>query len=178
MLRRIESIKKSPFSLSLLSGVLLVLIQPPVSLSYLAFFALIPLFYSMDEENLRQSFIRGFVAGIACYLGLIYWAFVAVHKYGGINIYLSFLILMLFVLYMALYTACFTLGIALCRERFSIPIYLSAPPVWVDSRVPEGFPSSRGSRGAISPIPSITFSPSFRSLPLPAHISFPSFWWP
>ena len=131
MLRRLESIKKSPFSLPLLSGVLLVLIQPPVSLSYLAFFALIPLFYSLDEINLRQSFIRGFVAGIASYLGLIYWVIVAVNKYGGINIYLSFLILMLFVLYMAVYTACFALGIAFFRKGFSVPIYLSAPPAWV-----------------------------------------------
>ena len=68
---------------------------------------------------------------MACYLGLIYWVIVAVNKYGGINIYLSFLILMLFVIYMAVYTACFTLGAAFFQKRFSVPFYLSAPPIWV-----------------------------------------------
>jgi len=127
----LESIKKSYFSLPLLSGVLLVLIQPPVSLSWLAFFALIPLFFSVDGENLRGSFIKGFASGVVTYLGLIYWVIVAVNKYGGINIYLSLLILLLFVVYMAVYTACFTLGIAFFQRRFSIPFYISAPPAWV-----------------------------------------------
>jgi apolipoprotein N-acyltransferase len=127
----LKSIKRSPFSLPLLSGALLVLIQPPVSLSYLAFFALIPLFYSLDEGSFRRSLISGYITGVACYLGLIYWVIVAMHKYGGINIYLSFLILMLFVFYMATYTACFALGIMFLQNKFSIPFYLTAPPIWI-----------------------------------------------
>ena len=131
MLRPLESIKKSYFSLPLLSGVLLVLIQPPLSLSYLAFFALMPLFYSVEEESLRGSLIKGFAAGVITYLGLIYWVIVAVNKYGGINIYLSLLILLLFVAYMAVYTACFTFGIVFFQRKFSVPFYITAPPAWV-----------------------------------------------
>lgn len=131
MLHPLTSIKRSPHNLALLSGVLLVLCQPPVSLSPLAFFALIPLLYALDTGSLRQSVVSGAIAGVAANLGLIYWVIVAVHKYGGINIYLSFLILMLFVCYLALYTAVFAFSVSWMEKRLSIPFYLSAPPLWV-----------------------------------------------
>ncbi|MBA4417915.1 MAG: apolipoprotein N-acyltransferase [Syntrophus sp. (in: bacteria)] len=131
MLRLIESIKRSPFSLPVLSGILCVLIQPPLSLSFLAFFAFIPLFYSLNNKNFRQSFMAGCISGIVSYLGLIYWIIVAVHKYGGINVYLSFLILLMLILYVAFYTGCFTLAISYLEKRLDLPFYLSAPPVWV-----------------------------------------------
>jgi len=118
-------------NLALVAGVLLVLCQPPVSLSFLAFFALIPLFYALNAGSLRQSVAAGAITGIASNLGLIYWVIVAVHKYGGINIYLSFLILMLFVCYLALYTAIFAFSVSFLERRLSIPFYLSAPPLWV-----------------------------------------------
>ncbi|HEY3277386.1 MAG TPA: apolipoprotein N-acyltransferase [Syntrophorhabdaceae bacterium] len=127
----IESIKKSPFSPAVASGLLLVLIQPPISLSFLAFFALIPLLYSIDRENLGRSFMAGCATGIVSFLGLLYWIIVAVHKYGKINIYLAFLILMLLICYLALYTGCFALAVAFCEKRLSIPFYLCAPALWV-----------------------------------------------
>ena len=131
MLHPIASIKRSPYNLALVAGVLLVLCQPPVSLSPLAFFALIPLLYALNAGSLRQGFVSGAITGIASNLGLIYWVIVAVHKYGGINIYLSFLILMLFVCYLALYTAFFAFSVSYLTRRLYIPFYLSAPPLWV-----------------------------------------------
>ena len=114
-----------------ISGILLILIQPPVSLYPLAFFSLIPLFFTIDKENLPLSFKRGFLCGIVAYLGLIYWVVVAMNHYGGINIPLSILILLLFVLYLSLYMGFFTLTCAYFEKRFSIPLYISAAPVWV-----------------------------------------------
>jgi apolipoprotein N-acyltransferase len=131
MLRVIKSIKKLPYSLPVLSGILLVLAQPPISLSFLAFFALIPLFYSQNSVSLRRSFAAGWVTGIVSSTGLLYWIIVAVNKYGGINIYLSLLILALLIVYVALYTGCFSLTISFLEKRFSVPFYFSAPPVWV-----------------------------------------------
>jgi len=58
------------YSLPFISGVLLVSIQPPVSLFPIAFFALIPLLSSIDKDNLRFSFFSGYVTGIVSYLGL------------------------------------------------------------------------------------------------------------
>ena len=127
------------FYLPLFSGILLILIQPPVSFFPLAFIALIPLLDSIKKENLRSSFFAGYVAGVVSFLGLIYWVIIAMHHYGGIDIYLSFLILLLFVLYLSFYTGFFTLSCAWLERRFSIPVYLSAPLVWVLLEYVRGF---------------------------------------
>ena len=128
----IDSIRNSPYSLPVLSGILLVVIQPPVPLSFLAFFALIPLLLTLEgEESLRRSSIAGGVTGAVSFLGLIYWVIVAVHKYGGINIYLSFLILLLFVVYLSVFIGVFALTVSYLRKKWAVPLYLSAPPAWV-----------------------------------------------
>ncbi len=114
-----------------LSGIMLILVQPPLSLSPLAFVALVPLMYSLDKNDLRLSFIRGFATGVIAWLGIIYWVVVAMNQYGGINIPLSILILVLFVLYLSLYTGIFALSCAYLERRTSAPLYLVAAPVWV-----------------------------------------------
>jgi apolipoprotein N-acyltransferase len=125
--------------LPFLSGVLLISIQPPVSLFPIAFFALMPLLASIDKDNLRYSFFSGYVTGVVSYLGLIYWVIVAMNHYGGINIPLSALILLLFVLYLSCYTGLFTLSCAWFEKRFSIPTYISSPLIWVLLEYVRGF---------------------------------------
>jgi apolipoprotein N-acyltransferase len=119
------------YGYAMLSGLMLVLAQPPLSLSPLAFVALVPLLLSIDKDNLRLSFMRGFVAGIVAWLGTIYWVVVAMNQYGGLNIPVSILILVLFVLYLSLYMGFFTLSCAYCERSASVPLYLTAAPVWV-----------------------------------------------
>ncbi len=119
------------YGLAMLSGVLLITVQPPVSLSPLAFIALVPLLYSIDKDNLRLSFFRGCAAGVVAWLGTIYWVVVAMNQYGGINIPLSILILVLFVAYLSLYSGVFTLSCAFLEKRASVPVYLAAAPLWV-----------------------------------------------
>lgn len=121
---------KLSIGLPILSGILLVLCQPPVSLFPLAFISLTPLFYAMGKYSYRHPFVPGFITGIAAYLGLIYWVLVAMNTYGGIDILTSALILLLFVLYLSLYMGCFTVAISLMQKRMSVPIYISAPFVW------------------------------------------------
>ncbi|HVN96998.1 MAG TPA: apolipoprotein N-acyltransferase [Syntrophorhabdaceae bacterium] len=119
------------YSLSFLSGILLVVIQPPISLFPLAFIALMPLFGSIKKDDLRFSFVSGYLTGLVSYLGLIYWVVIAMNRYGGIDIVSSFLILLLFVFYLSLYTGVFALSCAWFEKRFSVPLYLSAPLTWV-----------------------------------------------
>ena len=123
--------RPSSLALSFLSGILLILIQPPISLYYLAYFSLMPLFHSLKKEGLRHTFISGFIAGIVSYLGLVYWTVIAMNRYGGIDIYLSSLILLLLVLYLSIYTGCFTISVSYLEKRLSIPIFISAPLLWV-----------------------------------------------
>ncbi|MEN6616918.1 MAG: apolipoprotein N-acyltransferase, partial [Syntrophorhabdus sp.] len=121
----------SEYKFALLSGILLIVIQPPVSLWPLAFCALVPLFRAIDKDNLKRSFLQGLVAGIVTWLGTIYWVVVAMNQYGGIIVPLSILILLLFVLYLSLYMGVFTLTCAFLEKRVSLPSYLSAPAIWV-----------------------------------------------
>jgi apolipoprotein N-acyltransferase len=119
-----------PYWPPFLSGILLIAIQPPLSLSPIAFVSLIPLLGSINKDNLRFSFFSGYVTGAVSYLGLIYWVIIAMNHYGGIDIFLSALILILFVLYLSCYTGICTLSCAWLEKRFSIPLYVSFPLVW------------------------------------------------
>ena len=98
-----------------------------------------PLLGSINKDNLRFSFFSGYVTGVVSYLGLIYWVIIAMNHYGGINIPLSALILLLFVLYLSCYTGLFALSCAWFEKRFSIPIYVSSPLVWVLLEYVRGF---------------------------------------
>jgi apolipoprotein N-acyltransferase len=117
--------------LPFLSGILLIAIQPPLSLFPIAFIALMPLLSSINKDNLHFSFFSGYVTGVVSYLGLIYWVIIAMNHYGGIDIFLSALILLLFVLYLSCYTGIFTLSCAWLEKKFSIPVYVSSPLVWI-----------------------------------------------
>jgi len=125
--------------LPFLSGILLISIQPPVSLFPIAFLALIPLLISINKNNLRFSFFSGYITGVVSYLGLIYWVIIAMNHYGGMDIFLSALVLLLFVLYLSSYTGLFALSCAWFEKRFSIPIYISSPLVWVLLEYVRGF---------------------------------------
>jgi apolipoprotein N-acyltransferase len=118
--------------LSAISGILLAVIQPPVSLWFLAYGALIPLLHALGGyPSYHRPFLLGFITGVVSYLGLIYWVVVAMHTYGGIDIFTSILILVLFVLYLSLYTGCFAALVSWMKVKSSIPVYVSAPILWV-----------------------------------------------
>jgi apolipoprotein N-acyltransferase len=118
------------FGLPILSGILIILSQPPVSLFPLAFVALIPLIYALEKYKYRHQFIPGFITGIVSYVGLIYWVIVAMNTYGGIDIFTSALILLLFVLYLSIYSGLFSAAVSIMDARLSVPTYLSAPVAW------------------------------------------------
>ncbi len=122
--------KKSLYSLAGLSGMLLIACQPPVSLFFLAYVALVPLFAALKDGEHRHNFTIGFIAGIVSYAGLVYWVVVAMHGFGGMSIPLSLFALLLLVLYLSLYTGCFTWLVSYLDARLGVPFYLSAPPLW------------------------------------------------
>ena len=123
----------SPFTIALpiLSGILLILIQPPISLFPLAYVSLIPLIHSLKTNNIRHNFLMGFIAGVVSHTGHIYWVVIAMNRYGGIDIYTSVLIMLLLVLYISLYIGCFTASSSYLESKLSIPLFLSAPFIWV-----------------------------------------------
>jgi apolipoprotein N-acyltransferase len=122
---------KAYVGLPVVSGFLIILSQPPLSLFPLAYIALFPLFYSLEKGGTRHNFICGFAAGLTSYLGLVYWVVIAMSRYGGIDIFTSFFIMLLLASYMSLYVALFTASVPYIEEKLSIPVFMSAPIVWV-----------------------------------------------
>jgi len=94
--------------LAILSGLMLTASFPPGRLSWIAWFALVPLLKSLDKESPSRAFKLGFIAGTAHYITLIYWIVVVLEHYGNLNPFLSLGICLLLCLYLALYLAFFS----------------------------------------------------------------------
>jgi apolipoprotein N-acyltransferase len=123
--------KKKEVLASLLSGFLLILSFPHFDLEFLAWFALVPLFYSIEGKSVSRSFNLGFLTGILSFLGIIYWIIVAVHTYGNIPLILSGLILLLLVVYLSLFIGGFTCLTRLIQIRSGFQTILFTPFLWV-----------------------------------------------
>jgi apolipoprotein N-acyltransferase len=123
--------KKKDLLLSLLSGILLILSFPNFDLEFLAWFALVPLFYAIEGKGTFHSFLLGFLTGIVSFLGILYWIIVAVHTYGNIPLILSGIILLLLVLYLSLFIGVFTFLIRYIQMRLKLQTILFAPLLWV-----------------------------------------------
>ncbi len=122
--------KKKDILLSLLSGILLVLSFPNFDLELLAWFALVPLFYSIDGKGLYHSFILGFFTGVISFLGIIYWIIVAVHTYGDVPLIPSGFILLLLVVYLSLYIGAFAFLTRFVQNRSGLRTFLFTPALW------------------------------------------------
>jgi apolipoprotein N-acyltransferase len=123
--------KKRDLLLILLSGFLFTLSFPKYDLEFLAWVALIPLFFAIEDKGFYHSFVLGFLAGIVSYLGILYWIIVAVHNYGNVPLILSIFILLLLVAYMSAYLGVFTLLNRFFQVRFGTRGFLLAPFLWV-----------------------------------------------
>jgi apolipoprotein N-acyltransferase len=126
-----KTMKKRDILSSLLSGILLILSFPDFDLEFLAWLALVPLFYSIEGKGLYHSFILGFLTGIISFLGILYWIIVAVHTYGNVPLILSGFILLLLVVYLSLYVGAFTYLTRLIQIRSGLETILFAPLLWV-----------------------------------------------
>jgi len=126
-----ETMKKRDLLLSLLSGILLILSFPHFDLEFLAWVALVPLFYSIEEKGLYHSFILGFLTGLVAFLGILYWIIVAVHTYGNVPLILSGSILLLLVVYLSLFIGVFTFLTRFIQIRSELRTILLTPVLWV-----------------------------------------------
>jgi apolipoprotein N-acyltransferase len=123
--------KKKDILLSLFSGVLLILSFPNFDLEFLAWFALVPLLYSVEGKGLLPAFALGFLTGFVSFLGILYWIIVAVHTYGNVPLILSGLILLLLVMYLSLFFGVFTFLNRFFQTASGLRTVLLAPILWV-----------------------------------------------
>ncbi len=128
---KMGGMKRRNIFLSLLSGILLILSFPNFDLEFLVWFALVPLFYSVEGKGLWNSFKLGFLTGLISFLGILYWIIVAVHTYGNVPLILSGLILLLLVGYLSLFIGAFTFLYRFIQIRLGLQTILLAPLLWV-----------------------------------------------
>ncbi len=106
-----------PLMPALAGGLMLFSAFPGPGLYPAAFFALVPLWLSIDRLDSTQAFYAGIGTGIGFYLPLIYWICPTLTKYGGLNFLAALSCLLLLVLYLSLYTGVF----ALAMKKISVP---------------------------------------------------------
>jgi apolipoprotein N-acyltransferase len=128
---RIWCMKKRDILWSFLSGILLILSFPKFDLEFLAWFALIPLFYVIERKGLFESFILGCSTGFISFLGIFYWIIVAVHTYGNVPLILSGLILLLLVIYLSLFIGAFTFLTRFIQIHSGLQTIFFTPLLWV-----------------------------------------------
>jgi apolipoprotein N-acyltransferase len=115
---------------SILSGILLVLSFPKFGAGFVAWIALIPLIYAIKESRrLSEGFVLGFISGIICHIGVLYWITYAVVHYGNLPYYAGISAMMLLALYLSLYIAIFASGCVYFRNK-RIPLVFAAPALW------------------------------------------------
>lgn len=113
----------------MLSGLLLTGSFAPSPLDWMAWFALVPLLRSLDNESPANAFLLGFISGLAHYLTLIYWIVPTLQNYGYLGLLTSLGALVLLCSYLALYPALF--AYLTCRMRESRVLVFIMASLWV-----------------------------------------------
>jgi apolipoprotein N-acyltransferase len=112
--------------------VLLYLSFPAPDIHFLSWVALVPLIYSILNSNgHRYSFKAGIVAGVIYFFGTQYWISHSINNYGHLPLPASMAIVLLLSLYQSLYTGVFGLLLHLAAKNTKVPVYISAPTLWV-----------------------------------------------
>jgi len=132
-------------SFSFLSGILLILSFPKFGRGFIAWVALVPLIYSLkDIKSLSTAFSLGFITGLTCHIGILYWITYVVVRYGNLPYYAGISAMLLLAVYLSLYTAMFGAGVYYFREK-SVPNIFTIPVLWTvleyaKSHLLTGFP--------------------------------------
>lgn len=118
-------------ALSILSGIALVFAFPPFSLGFLAWVSLVPLFLVLETRGWKGGFSAGFLAGFAFNLGAVYWVVHSMFNYGGVPVAAAILVMLVLVLYMALYWGIVGALYTFTRGLPGVARLLLIPAFWV-----------------------------------------------
>jgi apolipoprotein N-acyltransferase len=129
---------KGRFALAVLSGLILTGAFPNLDLPWLAWIALIPLFFAVRGLGLKKGFAVGFSAGMAHYLSLIYWIAYTMRTYGYLPWPVCVSILILLTAYLALYYGIFAMLVTRLNPNPFIQ-WLAVPAIWVALEFIRGF---------------------------------------
>jgi len=115
---------------AIISGLLLAFAFPRFNLEFLAWFALVPLFFAIYSGNARRAMKLGFIAGLVFYFITLSWVTNTLINYGNIPTVVSWLILTLLVSYLSVYLGLFAYLVNHFSKSHPVSIFLLAPVVW------------------------------------------------
>ncbi len=118
--------------LAVLSAILLTLAFPDFDLWFLAWFALIPLFYTIEreKESVVKSFVLGWIFGTCFFFGTCWWLTFAPVNYGGVPALIAYILLFGVTLIVGLFPAIFAAIFSLFLKRFGTYAIIAAPFLW------------------------------------------------
>ena len=115
--------------MALFSGLALFLSFPKFGSGILAWVALIPLFYALQDAKPWEGFKTGFLTGMVAHVGILYWISHVVVQYGHLSVYMGIMAMLLLSAYLSLYTACFAMGVVFLWRSGGL-LFLTAPLLW------------------------------------------------
>ncbi len=124
-------VNRLPWTLTFLSGILLVTAFPRPDHGWLAWFALVPLLLALSGQSGPRSFVLAYFSGLIFFLGTVNWVTNTMVQYGGLPLVLSYAIMFLLVAYLALYFGFFGLLLNLLSRSKILPAWFLAPILWV-----------------------------------------------
>jgi apolipoprotein N-acyltransferase len=115
------------------SAILLVFAFPDFDFWYLAYIALIPFFYALEQEkkSKRKSFILGWIWGTTFFFGSCWWLTVPMIETGGIPSPIAYLIVFIVTAIAGLFPALFGLIQSISLKKYGTWAILFAPFIWV-----------------------------------------------
>ncbi|MFY9609200.1 MAG: apolipoprotein N-acyltransferase, partial [Blastocatellia bacterium] len=124
----------SNLSLAIFSGVLLVFAFPEWNLWSLGWVGTAPLIMAVvRERRFWRSLLLGSMTGTVFYAGSSQWVMHSMHNYGGIPMWLCFIILTIFSATLGVFTGLFAAVLAATVKRFGGWAMLFAPIIWAAS---------------------------------------------
>ena len=118
--------------LALLGAGLLILAFPDFEWWWTAWFALVPLMWAVEREGKAMpAFMLGWLFGIACFFGTVWWLTYAPIHYGFVPAGLAYLLILTACILTGLFPALFAAILSRLLKRFGSWAFLAAPFVWV-----------------------------------------------
>ncbi len=127
--KKLYGVSLGDAGLAAISGLLLTASFPKVDWGWLAWIALVPLFYAIKANPPLAALKLGFLTGLVHYTTLLYWMIGVMATYGQLPMILCGTILALLVVYLSLYPAAFSVLFSRCRAASRLHLWC-APFFW------------------------------------------------
>src|SRR4030042_3646564 len=120
LLNYYKDLRENEIHLAFISGLFLFLSFPKYGFGFMAWVALIPLFFALrNVDSVKRALLLGFITGVAGYAGIIYWITYVVVNYGYLPLYLGVVIMLLLTCYLSIYIALFAAGIFFFKQKIN-----------------------------------------------------------